>query len=329
MTLTFADASRALVTALEKTKEFTEACAEQVENIKDELAGTESALRSVLAHQEHLKLPDGSYLYMKESQSSRALNETRIAHAIEMLTPAQCAQLARDHKEWNQAQVLVEAIADNLYEECVVSTSAPAIAKKMPKDVSWRPAPATVVSHAERFQELQKKLAAMRKHRSAGKKRAAAVQAVAEPVVHAYLDKQQVAQKVVQFGQTAAAASASESEEETYFPPLPTMPSLPNMPEVSRPSVSEKPMEHIDTNDALLNGKKVMFASRTYTSRGKAPKLNTFLDALPQTLQSLTWTEVTADLKRNILDKLLSLFQSQFQKSQGTVKKRLVLKPIY
>lgn len=332
MTLSFADASKALVSAAQKTNEFSAACAEQLQNLKDELAGTDSALRSVLAHQANLKLPNGLYLYMKESQSTRALNETRIAHAIESLNPAQCVELAREHKDWSPSQVLAEAIADNLYAECVVTNSAPALSKKIPTpDAVWRAAPANVVPHAQRFYDLQQKLAAMRKHRSAGKKRAASVQAVAEPVVQAYMEQQHVVQKVVQFGPVEEEEHSSD-EDELYFPPFPEMPTLPVPVHVdTQASPLPAPVAVLDTQDHALRGKKVMFTARTYTSRGKAPKLNTFLNALPQALQTVVTQKDYAQipqLKPGILDKLLNLFKSQFQASQGSVKKRLILKSI-
>ncbi len=326
MALTFAGASGALVMAVDKTNEFTAACAEQIENLKDELAGTESALRSVLTHQANLKLPDGLYLYLKESHSTRALNETRVAHAIEQLSPEQCATLARAHRDWSSVQVIAEALADNLEAECMVITTAPAISKKMPADVVWRPAPPNVVQHAGRFQELQQQLAVIRKHRTAGRKRVAAVQAVAEPIVQAYLEQQRVAQKIIQFGPAPATPAPA-------LPPLPVMPVLPNVAPVVEPP-PKTTVAWVDTTDDVLRGKRVMFTARTYTSRGKAPKLNQFLEAVPTTLQAVAplakvsdWAAI-AECKTAILDKMLTLFQSQFQAAQGAVKKTLVMKTV-
>lgn len=342
MTLSFADATRALAQVSASSREFQDACMDQIRDTQLELDGIDSALRSILAHHTHLKLPDNSYLYLKNCQSMRALNETRIAKAVDALSVKQYEALLQDDasKSWSPTRVLCEALADNLDAECVVHTTAPTICKKPPATTTnavWRAAPPAVAAHAKRFTELHEKLSVMRKHRSAGKKRAASVQAVAEPIVQAYLENHKVSRQLIQFGGTPA-------------PPAPSLPALPEIPEVmasqgittqgmgsqgmgsqgmgSQGMVAEPTI--VQNATGTLNGQRVMFVTRTYTSRGKAPKLNSFVDALPQGM-AIFAKDSFANLmsrKTEILKVMLEMYSQQYQTDQGSVKKRLIVKPV-
>jgi hypothetical protein len=319
MTLSFADATRALAQITADTQHFQEACGDQIKEAQDELDGVDSALRTVLAHHSHFKLPNGQFLYLKKCQSSRALNETRIARAVDALTAEQCRHLSREHTNWSPVQVLSEALADNLDAECTVRTTTPTITKKAPvADVTWKPAPVAVATQAERYTQLHDQLSVMRKHRTTGKKRAAAVQAVAEPVVQAYLQEHQVSRQVVQFGSAVA------------LPTLPTLPALPVLPTAlpEIPVPTTLPPAVVPAAAEALQGQKVMFATRTYTARGKAPTLNEFIDALPTTVAPFAQKDIT-QIKKDMLKVLLDLFKEKYGAQQGSVKTRLVVKNIH
>ena len=338
MTLSFADATRALAQVSASSREFQDACMDQIRETQQELDGIDSALRSILAHHTHLKLPDNSYLYLKNCQSMRALNETRIAKAVDALSVKQYEALLQDDasKSWSPTRVLCEALADNLDAECVVHTTSPTICKKPPATTTnavWRAAPPAVAAHAKRFTELHEKLSVMRKHRSAGKKRAASVQAVAEPIVQAYLENHKVSRQLIQFGGSSTA------------PPGAALPALPEIPEgiatdrmVSEVMVSQGMASQgmvaeptiVQNATGSLNGQRVMFVTRTYTSRGKAPKLNSFVDALPQGM-AIFAKDSFANLmsrKTEILKVMLEMYSQQYQTDQGSVKKRLIVKPV-
>jgi hypothetical protein len=320
MTLSFADATRALAQISADTQQFQDACGDQIKDAQDELDGVDTALRTVLAHHSHFKLPNGGFLYLKKCQSSRALNETRIAKAVDALTMAQVQALQRDHASWSPVQVLSEALADNLDAECVVRSTTPTITKKAPAaaDVVWKPAPAAVVTQAERYTQLHDQLSVMRKHRATGRKRAAAVQAVAEPIVQAYLQDHQVSRQVVQFG--------GNNTTPTLLP-LPALPMLPTVAPTASASIALPTIVPAATAEAL-QGQKVMFATRTYTARGKAPTLNEFIDALPSTLAPFASKDIM-QIKKDMLKVLLDLFKEKYGAQQGSVKTRLVVKNIH
>jgi hypothetical protein len=321
MTLSFAEASRALAQVNIHTAEFEAACAERMRDMQDELDGVDSSLRAVLMHEKHVKLPDGSYLYMKECQSTRALNETRIARALDALTEEQLKEVMRENTQWTPWRVILEALSDNLDSECVVVTKAPTIVKKAPSlTVQWKPASQNIATQASRFQELRKSLTAIRKHRTVGKRRFAAVQSVAEPIVQSYLESHRVDKQLVQFGGTAAPQIA--------LPPFPVVPELPGL-TINEPVAAETTTTIIDDGLAL-DGQKVMFSTRTYTSRGKAPSLSTFIDAMPTSLtkfNAMTLQQVQ-NSKPEILKALINLYKNQFITEQGSVKKRLVCKTL-
>jgi len=273
-------------------------------------------LRTVLAHHAHLKLPNGGYLFLKNCQSSRALNQTRIARAVNALTPEQCVVISQENASWSAVKILSEALADNLDAECVVRTTTPAITKKAPTgEMPWKTAPPTVVAQAERFTHLHEQLSVMRKHRTTGKKRAAAVQAAAEPVVQAYLQEHDVSRQVVQFGGPALADLPALPVLPAPLSNLPALPDLPAVPAVL-PGAGD--------------GQKVMFATRTYTTRGKAPSLNAFIDALPALMAPFAQQGLAQipTLKKDILKVLLDLFREKYEAQQGSVKKRLVVKAL-
>lgn len=332
----FAQASRMRLRAKDETDAFTRACKDQETDIKDELEGVVNIFKNVLSSGDSdvLQLRDGSYLYMKANTSTRALNEDRLGAAVDNISYNQLKRMASSlgPEQQTLCGILCASLEENLEDECVKVSYTPSLAKRRPtglaESTAARPASDAVERAAQNYKDLRNKLSAIRKHKSAGRKRCAEVKELTEPVICAYMDEQETTQQRVRF--------VSETTAEAASTPVPM--ELPEMPVLLPSHTPEtKRAKHSDVvlKTDVTAPRTVEFKKRVYTSRGKAPKLRQFSEAMAPRVRRILgsdgvsdsnlrkWSSV--DSKRALMASLLQQYEEQYSASKGETKQRLTM----
>ena len=327
----FAQASRMRLRAKDETDAFTRACKDQETDIKDELEGVVNIFKNVLSSGDSdvLQLRDGSYLYMKANTSTRALNEDRLGAAVDNISYNRIAS-SLDPEQQTLCGILCASLEENLEDECVKVSYTPSLAKRRPtalaESTAARPASDAVERAAKNYKDLRNKLSAIRKHKSAGRKRCAEVKELTEPVICAYMDEKETTQQRVRFVSSTEAA------------PTPVQMELPEMPTLLPSHTPEtKRAKHSDVvlKTDVTTPRTVEFKKRVYTSRGKAPKLRQFSEAMAPRVRGILgndgvsdsnlrkWSSV--DSKRALMASLLQQYEEQYSASKGETKQRLTM----
>ena len=162
--------------AIREGDRFNQQCREQISPLKEErdaLASLFVNLLTVPGAVPLLQLSDGKYVSLKTTTTTRAITEARLRAAIDAITPAQLARLEGR---------LVEAVEENLLDECTAIAHRPVVTVARPPHVSAQRPPAradpTVERSAQRLIAIDDRLKVLRQRQTAG--RAQCRQAVGE-----------------------------------------------------------------------------------------------------------------------------------------------------
>lgn len=328
------EAAALRVRAHAESETFEEACGAHEEDIKDALDGILGIFKNVLSSPrvDAYILRDGGYLYMRSSTSTRAINETRIASAVEAITVGQLKRLSEEPSA-TLVEVVCGAIDENLEDECISVSYTPYVAKRKPSTLkegaACKTSTESIESAVEEFRKLREKLAALRKHKSGGKRRVNEVKEQTEPVLLAHMQEQGTKRQriEIQTQHPSADETASTAESE----PLPPLPVL-------LPTHQEGPSAAETVTVVLPNcePKAYQLQRRTYTSRGKAPALAKFSESLKlcvgpvlgatSTTDSILRKWSTGDSKRHLTEAIVSHYTALFTESKGLPVEKLTLK---
>lgn len=212
---------------------FTKECAEQEEEIKEDLESVMSTFKAVLSDgdtEQIYQLLDGTFLHMKETLSPRALNVERISLAVDKLSVDQLRRVSKDMREANAGAtlsvlaVLCACLEENLEDECIVVSHTPTVAKRKPAGpMKINIATEAIEKVVLRFNTLKEQLAILRKHKSKGKKVLENAKTTNEPILRRYLETHNLDSQDVQ------CVSASESPSSSGMLPV-YHKSLPKLP---------------------------------------------------------------------------------------------------
>lgn len=327
------EAATLRVKAQAESDTFTEACSTQEEDIKDALEGVVGIFKNVLttSRAEAIVLRDGGYLYMRSSTSTRAINEPRIASAIQAITVGQLKRLSEDDAI-SLAEILCVAIDENLEDECITVSYAPNVAKRKPSTLKdgatcQNSTPAVEKAVAE-YRKLKEKLGLLRKHRSGGRKRVTEVKEQTEPILLAHMQEQGAKRQRIDLLPVETEPESSPEAAPDPLPPLPVL--LPT--HQDGPSAAQAMTVVVPDCEP----KTYQLQRRTYTSRGKAPALKKFSDSLKQcvapAVQSSTINDATLRRwaseasKNKLIELVVTHYNALFAASKGVQTEKLTLK---
>jgi len=352
--LSFAEATIMRVRAKEEADVFMKACAERESEMADELNGIVGIFKNVLASGTGaVQTADGSYLYVKTNVSTRALNEERLGVAVDNITLSQLkrAETAlKDSGDVTMVHILCACVEENLEDECTRVSHAPTVSKRRPAaldpSVVAQPASDAVERAVEKFLRLKKTLAELRRHRSLGRRRVADVANETEPAIRTYMDEKNVAKQRVRLVNQPVVQAR---------PPEPTLPAVPAFlpahaaeDERRLSEANGEPLRKRAKPDAppvtmtasQLAPRTVEFKTRTYTSRGKAPRMREFTEILPTVVHQVVGAEATApsesllkkwatkESKKKLLASLLDRYTVLFNASKGKTTEKLVVRTV-
>ena len=144
-----------------QSDDFNAQCKVLENKHKSELNDAKAGLLMYLQTQPVVRLPDASYLQIKEKKSTRVITRERIEEAVECMKQN---TLAAFHEALNDA--------------CTVITHLPLIANDpgvVPQGTFVKPAPKAVQAMCKQWREAEDALKRVRKHKRDGKKRVADV----------------------------------------------------------------------------------------------------------------------------------------------------------
>lgn len=347
------------VRAEDSAAAFTKACSEQESEIKDQIDGLAGLFQSALSEHEPGKLlyalDNGGYLYMRTITSVRLLNEERISKAVQLIDAEQLEEVRVAMREQLDrpptfAEVVVACVHENLEDECTSTSYAPTVTQRRPKAIDpalpSRPAPRAVSRAATNYTALKKQLTALRKHRSKGQKRVADVAALTEPVIHKYMKQKELTKQRVRLidGAAVAAEEASAVDAPVAAVELPPMPAL--LPDHAREDAEDAPApKRVAAAEITMDagagaaevGRTIEIKRRTYTSRGKAPRIETFIDGLPEQIAKShrkyskgapKQPDLGQEEKKAILAVLLERFRTMHDAAKGKVTEKLLVKSL-
>lgn len=327
--LTLEQASLVLLNVQRQETVFATECKEQQKQYVTELKGINAVFETLLQATPHIKLASGKYLYFKQSHSARAVNEDRIRQAVENLSLTQIRDMARSNQDLKTPTAqITAALCNNLESECIALTQRPHLAARRPINIptttAWRTADATTESTVQRYMELQARSKMLRVHQQNGRKRCHAMQTAAEPVLLEFMANKH--KQVVQW-----VGSDAASEVQSTLPPLPLFTGLPGAEQVMATETAGQPLV-FPTNEPCLS--EIQIQKRVYTSRGKAPGLTAFTEALVPVVSSvvvqtkaLTEAELKV-IKTNLVDSLLQTFRVMFEAQHGKTTEKLKIRAL-
>lgn len=332
---------------------FAHACSERESTIKAEMDSMVQVFRGVLEGDANVyALSNGGYLYLKSNTTTRGVNASRIETAVTDLTVGQLQRVAdqirvNSSRQPTLGEVLHDAIQENLEDECITVNRRPEIALRRPKGVDSNVgrAPESIDRVALQYVGLKTRLGELRKQRTRGKKRCLDVVQMTEPVIREYMRNNWV-QRVRLLPEAAAAASppssATPDTPDTALDPLPELPVLLPQHKMEARDVARNvakansgaaaPM--VDIAASLAAERTIEFRKRTYTSRGKMPKLTEYTKRIAKALSKLPATVSESAIKkllgsegrRQIAEVLLDELNAMVSVTKGKTTEKLKIK---
>ena len=256
--------------AIREGERFNQQCREQISPLKEErdaLASLFVNLLTVPGAVPLLQLSDGKYVSLKTTTTTRAITEARLRAAIDAITPAQLGRLEGR---------LVEAVEENLLDECTAITHRPVVTVARPPHVSAQRPPAradpTVERSAQRLIAIDERLKVLRQRQTAG--RAQCRQAVGETdeVLHDWMAADGHHRRRIEVRPERAASPPA---------PAPALPALPLVggPASAAPAAAAAPVRITSTTAAPA----VLEVRRPHPRPnrvGRAPSIAAFVAAL-------------------------------------------------